>query len=171
MLALRVKSGGKVKRRASRLVSMPPVRHIRVTASTEVAAPAQAVFEWVTDPARVPRWVKDLQESRPVAPGEPLREGSRSVEVLQVGRSRLEIPAEVTAFEPGRLVENRLDLPEGPCTSRVTVQVTRHGCTVTQAMTAAFTGMRWVPSPLLATMVRHRLRGDLARLKALAESE
>ena len=149
---------------------MNSARRIEVTARTAIKARPQCVFEWISDPERVPLWIKDLVESRPDSVHKPLEQGARSIEVLQVGRSQLEVPAEVTAVEVNRLAENRLDLPEGPCTSRVTIIETSTGCIVTQTMTAAFTSMRWVPSVILAKMLSHRLRGDLHRLKTLIES-
>jgi hypothetical protein len=36
-------------------------------------------------------------------------------------------------------------------------------------MEAEFAGMRWLPTTVLARMLRFRLRGDLRRLKGLVE--
>jgi uncharacterized protein YndB with AHSA1/START domain len=145
------------------------VRRIVVDASIDVSATAEQTFRWVTDPALVPRWVQDLVESRPASDTEPIREGSRSVEVIQVGRTRMEVPAQVTALVPDRLVENRLEMPDGASTSRVEITDHAGGCAVTLTMEAEVAGMRWLPTPVLSRMLTLRLRGDLRRLKAQVE--
>lgn len=146
------------------------LRRILVDARTDIRAPAGEVFRWVTDPALVPRWVQDLLESRPESATDPIRVGSRSVEVLEVGSKRLEVPSQVTAFVPDRLVENRMESPDGVSTSRVEIDESSEGCTVTLTMEAEMAGMRWIPSAVLARMLTSRLRGDLRRLKSQAES-
>lgn len=144
-------------------------RRIVVAARIDIHASAGQTFRWVTDPALVPLWVQDLLESRPASVTEPIQEGSRSVEVIKVGRTRLEVPAQITAIVPDRLVENRLELPDGASTSRVDILESPDGCTVTLTMEAVVAGMRWLPSPVLARMLTLRLRGDLRRLKAQVE--
>ncbi len=144
-------------------------RRIVVGTRTHIRAPAGVVFRWVTDPTLVPRWVKDLLESRPESATEPLRVGARSVEVLEVGGKRLEVPARVTALVADRLVENRMESPDGISTSRVEIDGSPDGCTVTLTMAAEMAGMRWLPSWLLAHVLTRRLRGDLRRLKSQVE--
>jgi hypothetical protein len=108
-------------------------------------------------------------ESRPLADGATLEVAARSIEVLGVGRTLLEVPAEVTALQPDRLIENRLETPGGPSTSRVLITETATGCTVTQSMETVFEGMRFVPSSIVAKLLAQRLNGDLRRLKKLVE--
>lgn len=145
-------------------------RRVVATAELMIDAPCSVVYEWATSPERVVLWVKDLVESRPLCDGVSLEVGARSVEVIKVGGKLLEVPAQVTALEAGRLIENRLDLPDGPATSRTEVVAARGGCAVSQTMVAVFVGMRLVPAPLLSRLVRQRLVGDLRRLKKLVES-
>ncbi len=146
-------------------------RRVLAQAQTYVEAPPAVVYHWVTAPDRVVSWVKDLIESRPLAGGATLEVGARSVEVIKVGRTLLEVPAEITALEPGRLIENRLDTPEGPATSRLLITATSTGCTVSQSMEAVFTGMRLVPTSILRRLLAQRLNGDLGRLKKLVEND
>lgn len=146
-------------------------RRVLASAQTDIAAPPAVVYPWVTAPDRVVSWVKDLMESRPLGDWATLEVGARSIEVLKAGRKLLNVPAEVTALEPGRLIENRLDMPGGPATSRVLITATSTGCTVTQSMEAEFTGMRLIPSSILAKLLAQRLNGDLRRLKKLVESD
>jgi uncharacterized protein YndB with AHSA1/START domain len=145
-------------------------RRVEATARADIAAPPAVVYRWVTEPERVVSWVQDLVESRPMGEAAPLEVGARSVEVITVGRTTLEVPAEVTALEPDRLIENRLDMPDGPTTSRVEITATSTGSTVTQSMEAVFTGMRLIPSPVVARLLAQRMNGDLRRLKTLVES-
>ena len=145
-------------------------RRVLVSAETDIAAPPDLVYHWVTAPERVAQWVKDLVESRPLSEGVTLEVGARSIEVLKVGSKLLEVRAEVTALVPGRLIENRLETPGGPTTSRVDIDATSTGCTVRQSMDAVIEGMRLIPSSVLTSMLTQRLNGDLRRLKKLAES-
>lgn len=149
---------------------MTPGRSVVATAEVKIDAPCGVVYEWATSPERVVLWVKDLVESRPLRDGVPLQVGARSIEVIKVGGKLLEVPAQVTALEAGRLVENRLNLPEGPATSRTEIVAVPGGCAVSQSMVAVFAGMRLVPGPVLSWLVRRRLGGDLGRLKRLVES-
>jgi uncharacterized protein YndB with AHSA1/START domain len=93
-------------------------RRVEASARTDIEASPAVVYSWVTAPDRVVSWVKDLVESRPLADGAALQVGARSIEVLRVGRTLLEVPAEVTALQPDRLIENRLETPGGLSTSR-----------------------------------------------------
>ncbi len=149
----------------------PLERRVRATAETDIAAPPDVVYRWATAPDHVIRWVKDLVESRPVGEGANLEVGARSIEVIKEGGRLLNVPAEVTALEPGRLVEIRMDSPGGPVTSRTDIVGTAAGSAVTQSMDAVFTGMRLIPSSMLAKLLARRLDGDLRRLKKLVESD
>ncbi len=146
-----------------------PARRVEASARTDIEASPAVVFSWVTAPDRVVSWVKDLVESRPLAAGSPLEVGARSIEVLKVGRTLMEVPAEVTAVEPDRLIEIRMETPGGHSTSRVLITETAAGCTVTQRMESVFEGMRFVPSSIVTRLLRQRLNGDLRRLKKLVE--
>jgi len=147
----------------------PQGRRVRARAETHIAAPPDVVYRWATAPDRVVLWVKDLVESRSLDDG-PMRVGARSIEVIQDGGKRLDVPAEVTALEPGRFVEIRMDSPGGPVTSRTDIAATATGSAVVQTMDAVFTGMRLIPSSILAILLTRRLDGDLRRLKKVVES-
>ena len=146
-------------------------RRVEASASTDIEASPAVVYRWVTAPDRVVSWVTDLVESRPLGDGATLEVGARSIEVLKVGRTLLEVPAEITAVQPDRLIELRMELPEGPSTSRMLITETATGCTVTQTMESVFEGMRLVPSPIVAKLLAQRLNGDLRRLKKLVERD
>ena len=146
-------------------------RRVEASARTDIEASPAVVYRWVTAPDRVVSWVKDLVESRPLSDAAALEVGARSIEVLRVGRTLLEVPAQVTALQPDRLIENRLETPGWPSTSRVLITATATGCTVTQTMDTVFAGMRLVPSSILAKLLAQRLNGDLRRLKKLVESD
>lgn len=145
-------------------------RQVRARAQVDIEAPPAVVYSWVTSPDRVITWVKDLVESRPLQHGTTLEVGDRSVEVLTIGGKQVEVPAEVTALEPGRLIENRLETPDGPAVSRVLITSTSTGSAVTQSMEASFTGMRLVPTSILTRLLAQRLNSDLRRLKNLVEN-
>jgi uncharacterized protein YndB with AHSA1/START domain len=146
-------------------------RRVEASARTDIEASPAVVYRWITAPDRVVSWVKDLVESRPLADGATLEVGARSIEVLRVGRTLQEVPSEVTALQPDRLIEIRLEAPGGSSTSRVLIAETATGCTVTQTMVSVFEGMRFLPSSIVTKLLAQRLNGDLRRLKKLVESD
>lgn len=146
-------------------------RSIEAGARVDIEASPAVVYKWVTVPDRVVSWVKDLVESRPLEDEPTLTVGARSVEVIKVGRNLVEVPSVVTAAEPDRLAEIRMDMSDGPTTSRALITATSTGCTVEQTMSMEFTGMRLMPSWVLTRFLTHRLNDDLRRLKRLVESD
>ena len=76
----------------------------------DIARPPEAVFAYMTDPAKLGTW-QDAEEVEQLTPG-PVGVGTRFREVHKaLGRRRTEI-TEVTAFEPGRVFGIRV--VEGP---------------------------------------------------------
>ncbi len=85
---------------------------IRVAATVDIDAPPAAVFALVSDPvakARLNPYTQLIRIERE-DPG-PLREGSVTFFRLQKGRRIFEYRTRCLRLEPGRLLENRAELP------------------------------------------------------------
>jgi hypothetical protein len=110
-------------------------------------------------------------ESRPLADGATLEVAARSIEVLGVGRTLLEVPAEVTALQPDRLIENRLETLGGPplkyCLHPLCDRAPGRGFSDEHPGE----GMRFLPSSIVTKLLAQRLNGDLRRLKKLVERD
>ncbi|MFB3820021.1 MAG: SRPBCC family protein [Candidatus Methylomirabilales bacterium] len=85
---------------------------LRIRQSVDVAAPAPAVYDLVSDPAakaRLNPFVQVIRIERET-PG-PLREGSVTFFRAQKGKQIYEYRTRCCQVVPGRLIENRADLP------------------------------------------------------------
>jgi uncharacterized protein YndB with AHSA1/START domain len=143
---------------------------IRVEIPVEIAAPVDAVFALVTDPARLPEW-QDTTIAAEIEGGGPLREGVRIRETHKgpFGR-RLDSVVEVARFEPDRRFDLRI--VEGP--------IKIHG---DHSFSAAGDGTRLdfvahgelpgplrLLGPLAARMLQRQFRGHFEALKRLLEA-
>jgi uncharacterized protein YndB with AHSA1/START domain len=144
-------------------------RTIRAEARTTIRRPTAAVFDWLTDPVLLPRWVTGLVASRPEGSAE-LRAGARSVEEVVVRGKTTLMPAEIVELDPGRVVASRIETPDGPLLSRFVLEDLGGACGVVHTLTAEFDGHRWIPSAVLAAGMTRQIRGDLTRLTQLAEA-
>lgn len=78
---------------------MPSFSH-----SIELAQPPEAVFPWLLEEDKVPRWTSGLARYEQDA---PLRAGAHVRQVLALGGSELVLDLELTRYEPPRAVESR----------------------------------------------------------------
>jgi uncharacterized protein YndB with AHSA1/START domain len=72
-----------------------------IVSSIEIARPPEEVFQYVTDPSRLPEWQESAVESR-LEGGGPPAVGSRVVVTRRVGRSERKMTTEVTTHSPPR---------------------------------------------------------------------
>jgi hypothetical protein len=125
----------------------------------EITAPRHELFEFLREPANLPRWAHAF-----VSAGN--------------GRARLETPAgavdvglSVTANEESGVVDWRLAFPDGAvglAQSRVT-ETTRGTCIYSFVLHAPPVGLEYVEGALEAQ--RALLQSELARLKSLMETD
>jgi uncharacterized protein YndB with AHSA1/START domain len=72
-----------------------------IVSSIEIARPPQEVYQYVTDPARIPEWQESAVDTR-VEGGGPAAMGSRVVVTRRVGRGERAMTTEVTDLTPPR---------------------------------------------------------------------
>ena len=72
-----------------------------IVSSIEIARPPQEVFQYVTEPARIPEWQESAVDAR-VEGGGPPAVGSRVVVTRRVGRGERAMTTEVTDLTPPR---------------------------------------------------------------------
>src|SRR5690348_16302645 len=133
-----------------------------------VHRPRAQVAAFMFDPANDLRWTGGITSSRPSRPG-PLTTGSTVDRTARFLGRRFTYGYEVTAHQPDRLVEMRVDRPF-PMTVRYELDDAPDGTLVAIHATGtpgAFFG--WA-TPLMTRQVRKSITADLQRLRACIES-
>ncbi|MEW6072219.1 MAG: SRPBCC family protein [Planctomycetota bacterium] len=136
----------------------------------QVAAPREAVFEWLTDPDRRQEWVVGLVDSRVDPPGR-LKKGSRLLETIEVDGERRERIVEITDLEAGSVFAYRTseDGVEIAMRCKVAAQFTGGRSRIDYTCRAQFPGwLAKVIEPILGHQRRSRMEESFARLKAKA---
>ena len=148
----------------------------RLVKTIEIARPANVVFAWITEPPRLKAWVGWLIDIHRQTP-EPVRAGSREVWVMEDrnnNNQRMEIQTEYTRVEPDRVLEARLNVPEG-FTGTVIYElqpIDANRTHVTYRATYQFD--HWLAKllePIISRSAQHKLSEDFARMKQKAEAE
>lgn len=134
--------------------------------SISIAAPAETVFDYVTDVRREPEWNPQLREAAKLTPG-PVGAGTRYR--VRFGRGVGAAIVENTAFDRPRgwsavSTSRRLDV-------RFSGQVTGlpGGCQLTVRNELSPRGALRVFSPVLRGVLRRSWDQDLAAIKAIIE--
>jgi uncharacterized protein YndB with AHSA1/START domain len=131
---------------------------IDVSATIEIDADPQRVWDFMTDPEHEPEWIGGLKTAR--LQGEPpLRKGSRVERVAGFLGKRIEYVNEVTTLDPPRTLEMRS--VKAPFPMHITY--TLDGSTVSNRVRGG--GIR-----LMAPFVRRNIQRDLRNLKRILES-
>ena len=74
---------------------------VRFELSVDIDRPLHEVWEYLTDPERVPEWQSSAQSSHQVSDG-PMRVGTRWQEVRRFVGKKVEMVMELTDYEPNR---------------------------------------------------------------------
>src|ERR1700736_613048 len=80
---------------------------LSLSASVDIRAPAERIFELVCSPERLPEWNVSIEHARRAEPGEPVCLGSRAIFSGRLLGQVLESETEVVSFEPPRLFTTR----------------------------------------------------------------
>jgi uncharacterized protein YndB with AHSA1/START domain len=137
---------------------------IRFERTYAIARPPAAVFEVLTDPARLAEWQEGTVEVEQLTP-EPIGLGSRLREVHSAMGRKLESVVEVTEFEPDRVFA--LHVVEGvPVDGRWELAADGDGTRVTFTVTGDPPG----PAPVIAFILKRQFDAHHRRLKKLVES-
>ncbi len=140
----------------------------RIERTAEIAAPAGPLFDFVSDPARLPEWQAGIVAARQTTPG-PTRIGSVAHVERELMGQRIEVDLVVTAFEPG----HRLSLESEASGFHVEATlelkpVDADRTTISFAMTVNTTNMFMAPvEGMVASAADGDIDTSLDRLRAL----
>ena len=107
---------------------MPSFSH-----SVELAQPPDAVFPWLLDQDKVPRWTSDLVRYEADA---TLQAGAHVTQVLKLGSSELPLNLELIRYEPPRAVETRTETNGVKLTIAYALEPAGAGTRLTQSLEA-----------------------------------
>jgi uncharacterized membrane protein len=134
--------------------------------TVEIARPADEVFAWLTDLARLPEWQESVIESRSEG---PLGEGARIVERRRLLGHEAETELEVKSFEPGRRL--MLSTVRGPVDLAIDHVLEEVDGRTALHVTAEARPGGWLrlAGAAVKGRARQELRRDFGRLKELLE--
>jgi len=136
-----------------------------------VARPPAAVFPWLIEADKVPRWMTGLQVYEPLDPG-PLRVGSRIRQVLLVRGHELRFELEVAQLEPPRAAVLRFEGSGFKAANEYEVGGAEDGARITWVISGDTTSFKArLIAPMVQAKLQEKLDTDLARLRALLAGE
>ncbi|MEW6323611.1 MAG: SRPBCC family protein [Acidobacteriota bacterium] len=146
----------------------------RMTATLEINRPPEQVFPWLTEPARLTRWVSWLQDVRDESPG-VTGVGQRARWMMDDPNMNQIVELVVTTRrqEPNRLLEASVSSPVG-FDGTVTYALVDLGGRTRLEHSSDYRFHQWfarLMTPVIMPSAEKKLEGDLARLKALIEAE
>jgi len=142
---------------------------IDFTIQTQIDQSPATVFDYISDPERLPTWQTNTVSSVPLSDG-PLEVGSRLREVHRgAGGKELVSVVEVTEFEPGGVFALRV--VEGtPIHLRITLDEAGAGTLMRFRAFGELTGAMRLVQPLLGRVLKRQFRSQLETLRrVLAE--
>lgn len=139
-------------------------------AEVTIAAPAERVFDFLSEDDKVKQWMKGVAEIKPLEPGER-KVGAKARIVVEEDGHRLEMQDEVLRLEPGRLLEVRITHDMFAITSLYELSETGGQTHLKHTMRADYQSLGRVAAPLLSGEIQHKLESDFQRLKQLAEAK
>lgn len=140
------------------------------TSYVDIRASSATVFRFITEPECLMRWVGDLKSTRRESSG-ALREGTRSVDEVESFGHTMDVRTEVVRLEPGRSVELSLSSRAFDGTANYLIEPSESGVRLSVRGDVRFKGIYKMTGPMMAPAMQKKLEQDLARLKALAETE
>lgn len=143
---------------------------VDVRPSTRIDRTPAEVARVMFDPAHDLAWTGGITSSRPAQPG-PLETGHTVVRTAKFLGREFDYGYVVTAHEPDRLVEMKVDKPF-PMLVRYELVPTADGAATDVGIRATGDPGRFfgLLRPLMAAQVRRSIAADLARLKAVVEA-
>jgi carbon monoxide dehydrogenase subunit G len=141
----------------------------RFSHSIEVGQPPEAVFPWLLEEDRVPRWTGNLQAYEKLDDG-PLRVGSRVRQTIELSGSRVSVEIEVVRYEPPRAAEAQFATNGVQVVNVYELEPAGAGTRLTQSMDAKAKslGARMLV-PVVQPRLERKLTEDLERLRALLD--
>jgi hypothetical protein len=133
-----------------------------------VRRPRAEVAAYMFDPANDLAWTGGITASRPDQPG-PLVEGATVVRTAKFLGRTFDYGYVVTAHEPDRLIEMKVEKPF-PMTVRYELADVPEGTNVAIRAAGSPGGFFAVAEPLMRWQVRRSIAADLGRLKKNVEA-
>jgi len=140
---------------------------LRCESTVDVAATPEAVFPWLLDTDKVPRWQSGVQRYEPAQAG-PLAVGSRIHEDLSVSGYGLQLELEVIRLDPPQRAELRFEGSGFRAVNQYSVAPAAGGSRVTWAIEGDATSFKArLIVPMVQSKLQEKLDGDLRRLRDL----
>jgi carbon monoxide dehydrogenase subunit G len=131
--------------------------------SIELAQPPEAVFPWLLEEDKVPRWTSGLSRYEQDA---PLRAGAHVKQVLALGGSDIALDLELTRYEPPRAVETKTSISGIDLVIGYELAANGAGTRLTQTLEgkASKLSARML-IPVVQGRLEKKVTGDLERLR------
>jgi carbon monoxide dehydrogenase subunit G len=141
---------------------------IRFELSLDIARPVHEVWQYLTDPERVPEWQSSAVSSHQVSAG-PMAVGTKLEDERRFLGRRARSEVEVTEYDPERLFT--LHGTSGPVrfTVRHRLEAAGNGTRLEIEADADPPGLGRLARPVVERAAEHELRTDFARLKKILE--
>jgi hypothetical protein len=138
--------------------------------SIVIRRPVEVVFELVSNYQNSSRWVSGALEHRKITPG-PIGVGTVIGTAGHFMGQRVEATRTVSAYEPPARYAFRSAYPQVPFTTAFVFEPVLHGTRLTATIEGEPTGLYKAAMPLILSLIRQQLEGDLRRLKKLLEEQ
>ena len=133
--------------------------------TVEIPQPPAAVFPWLLEDDKVPRWTGHLTAYERLDDGE-MGAGSRVRQVLDVSGRTIDVELEVTAYEPPTGAQTRFSTNGIEVVSTYALEAAGAGSRLTQSIEAKAGGLTArLLVPVVQPRLEHKLTEDLERLR------
>ena len=136
--------------------------------STHVNRPVAEVFNYFTDPNKIPEWNSIIEEAK--ASETPIRKGTKLQQKARFLGRKIESTIEITELEINKKVVQRSDKPF-PVTITSTFEAASGGTNVVASAEAEPGGFFKVGEPIVARIAKHQVQASLETAKELLEAQ
>lgn len=144
---------------------------MRCESTVTVQRTPAEVFPWLLDADKVPRWMTGLEAYEPLENG-PLRVGSRIRQELSVSGQSLRFELELAHLDPPSAAVLRFEGSGFKAANEYAVSAAGSAANVTWVISGDTTSFKArLIAPMVQAKLQEKLDTDLARLRALLESE
>lgn len=134
--------------------------------TVEIPQPPAAVFPWLLEEDKVPRWTGHLTTYQRLDDG-ALGAGSRVRQVLEVSGRTIDVELEVTGYEPPSGAQTRFSTNGIEVVSSYALEAAGAGTRLTQTIEAKPSGLTArMLVPVVQPRLEQKLTEDLERLRA-----
>jgi uncharacterized protein YndB with AHSA1/START domain len=131
--------------------------------SIELAQPPEAVFPWLLEQDKVPRWTSDLARYEQDA---PLQRGAHVKQVLAIGGSEIVLDLELTRYEPPRAIETLTSTNGVKIVITYALAADGRGTRLTQTLDGKASSLTArMLMPVVQGRLEKKITADLERLK------